>query len=257
MIRSKVSAQLGGIALDTLDGRIYLSEVRELAPKIKLSTSSVPMGGLRLTRREQQSRSVALRFIIWEKDKIERGRVLRKIAAWAEGGGWLGISGRDAQRLSVVCEKLPELSTKAWDGEMEMSFISYAPSWESMDAIHATAALQADVEKELILRPDGTAKETPLCLEITCQSGVLHSLRTRLGSQEIALSGLSLTAGQKLTISEEGGLTRILAGGQSALANRSATSADSIRLLQREGNRVQLLADAPAAVIAKAWAKWI
>ncbi len=251
--------RLNGIALDALDGRIYPTDIKEAAPKIKVETVAKPLGGTRAMRREITERSVSVRFVIWEKDKAARNALYHQILAWADAGGNLSVGYRDGQTLRVLCNRLPDISGKDWGDELELTFTAYDPYWQSIDATKASVTAEANIAAAVTIRPDGTAQDTLLAFEVLNNaSDTMTSATVTVGGKSIALSGFSLGAGKKLIADyDDNGYLYIKADGVSVLQKRGAASADELRIMQRETNTVSVTANKAARVTLKAFARWI
>lgn len=258
MRMTRYPIRLNGIALDALDKRIFATDIKEAAPKVKVTTDTNPLGGIRVVRREITERSVTVRYVIWEKDKTARNALHRLIVEWADAGGSLSVGYRDAQTLRVLCDKLPDISSKAWDDEMELTLTAYDPYWQSVDAMTAAANVPANIATGMIIHPDGSADTTPLLLDIlNTASAAMMSATVTVGGKSIALNGFSLAAGKHLIADyDENGYLRMKADGVSVLSTRSAESADELLLEQRKSNTVMVTVGQAARVTLNAFARW-
>ena len=258
MRMTRYPIRLNGIALDALDKRIFVTDIKEAAPKIKVTTDTSPLGGMRVVRREITERSVTVRYVIWERDKAARNALHRLIVEWADAGGVLSVGYRDAQTLRVLCDKLPDISSKTWDDEMELTLTAYDPYWQSVDAMTAAANVAANTATGIVIHPDGSADTTPLLLDILNNaSAAMTSATVAVGGKSIALGGFSLAAGKHLIADyDDYGYLRIRADGVSVLSARSAASADELLLEQRKSNTVTVTVNQAARVTLKAYARW-
>ena len=64
--------RLNGVGLNAIDARFHVADVEEEGPKIKVTTQSrAKYDGLRMMRRERETRRIIVHVVLWERDKME------------------------------------------------------------------------------------------------------------------------------------------------------------------------------------------
>lgn len=260
MNRVLYPVRLNGIGLDTLDPRIRVTNVEEEAPKIKITTNTkAKYDGLRVLRRERNSRAILVRFVLWERDKTQRTALLCRVMEWADPGGMLTLGSRSDMQIGVVCDRLPDFSGRDRTDEMEVGFTAYDPYWRGCDPVTVSLDTTAGTAATVTLRPSGTARETFLEFDIkNTGTAAMASANVSVNGMAFALSGLGLNAGQLLTVSyDSNGFLAMGIGGGSVMDKRSAASADDLVLRQRADNPVSVTTSQPARVTLRAWEQWL
>lgn len=244
---SRYRVWLNNQGLDDIDDTILITDIKEKEPKMRYQAQEKGgTDGMRLLRARRLSQSVAVRFAVREYDTARRRDVCSRIRAWARDG-YLTTSDRPDQRLWVVCEKLPTVtSALKWTDETEMTFTAYElPYWEDITPQKAaytgrngTAALMARGDAKSVLDAVITA------------GGAVNNLTIAVKGRSFAFAGLGLSKGGKLTISHDAsGLLSIRAGNASALAKRTAESADELVILPQKANTITFTADADCTAV--------
>ena len=183
--------------------------------------------------------------------------MIQRAAAWAMGGRYLSIGDRPGQRLRVVCDTLPSVtSALRWTQDLIMVFTAYAmPYWEADTPIRASFT---GTSGTAAIRQAGTA---PCFLEadIANTSGAtLTSLSLTADGQKMAFSGLALGAGKTLKICyDENWILRAEVDGASVLAQRTADSADDLILQPGKATTVTIAASDAVSVTLKARGLWL
>ena len=122
--------RLNGVGLNAIDTRFHVANVEEEAPKIKVTTQSrAKYDGLRMMRRERETRRIIVHVVLWERDKMKRLALYDKLVEWAENGGRLTLGYRNGQQIRVECTELPDISGRDWKEEVDVVFTAYDPYW--------------------------------------------------------------------------------------------------------------------------------
>jgi hypothetical protein len=238
-MRTKTSASLNGIDLSTLDGRIVLQGIDESEPNWNITmVSRAGKYGQRVTGTEKRYREITVRFAIAEhRDMASREAIIQRVRDWAAKGGWLTLTYRPMERLSVICVKMPAINgiTK-WAEAYAITFRSQgAPEWEAAVPDQASASGgSGNATLDVIPSAGG-----PLQVEAVNNSGsACSSISLSAAGQYMAFSGLGLADGetfrirydeqnmQHIEIVAEGGAVR------SVLAKRTPASWDDIMISQ-------------------------
>jgi len=221
---------LNGVQLDSIDNRILVQGVEEAAGKDQISTVSLFGGsGERITNQHRDSLDVTVRFSINIKktDMQARNDVFERVCAWAAGGGWLTLNYKAGRRLNVICAQLPAAGDMwNWTNVYAIVFRACGVPYWQQDAQNSIRANGSTITRQIGV---GGSATTVLDITFRCNSGTCSTFRVVAGSSMIELTGLSLSAGQTLTIDHTAeGLLRIMAGGVSALSKRTAASSDDL-----------------------------
>ena len=139
---------------------------------------------------------------------------------------------------------------------MEIEFAAYGEAfWQDITPVQVSVT-SAVSSASASITPSGN-QETFLEAEIAPSSGTLTSVTITVGTQTIALSGLSVTNTAPLKIYyDELHLLHIESGSTSLLSKRSAASADDIRLIPGQSNAVSLTFSRACTYTIKARGLW-
>lgn len=228
---------LNGLSLQDVDPSIRITDVQELAPSQLTATTAMAMGdGLRLLRRNRQSMSVAVCLIIREYSMSRRKAALAAVLAWARQGGWLSLGDRPGQRLNVIADALPSLtSALRWTEILTLRFTAYeAPFWEEAAP---TCILPG---RKVHLPGNGPAAPVDFCWE-TPGGNVSLCIQTPLS--RIHLDSLPTSPGQQLGMAHMGGVPIITLDGKDMLVYRTADSSDDLLLASGETSIVEATAN--------------
>lgn len=253
---TRYACAIDGHGLQDIDPTIYITDIQETAPKVKATTvNSALYDGLYLTRMQRQSLAVTVSFEVHEYDVARRKSVAEMACEWARNG-WLTINDRPGQRLWVVCDRLPVVtSALKWTDTLTIGFTAYAlPFWQ--EAYPATAIFSG-TSGSISIAPAGT-RDCYLEAEITATGGTVNTLTLAVNGRTFAFSGLGLTKGQTLSIAydDEHHLQSMRIGNASALSKRTAASADDLLLEPRKPNAVTITANTAVKATIKARGLW-
>lgn len=255
MIITRYGCAVDGVGLTELDPSIIVTDIQESAPALRAATAEGVDDGLRLLRLKRPALSVAVTFEVHEYDPARRKAVALKVCGWAREG-WLTLSDRPGQRLRVVCDRLPAVtSALRWTEPLTVGFVAYGlPYWQ--ESRPATAAFTGR-EGSVSLSPAGTA-DCFLEAAITAREPV-DALTLTAGGRTLTLRGLGMRPGDALTIGYEGEAHRqyLRVGERSALGCRSADSADDLLLCPRKPNPVGIAADGTVSAALRAHGLWL
>lgn len=238
---------IDGKELDAIDESIYITDIRETAPKMRTeSVLNAIYSGTRITRRTRQSLSVKISFAIRERDVFQRQRIMQQINAWAKEG-YLTLSTRPGQRLRVIPEALPATdSALRWWDTLTMDFAAYAlPYWQ--DQIPTSAVLSGTEGTKTVFVPGDAWEEEDVFVEADVTnkgSASMNALTLTAGDTYFRFASLNLPPGKTLNITyEDDGILRILTDGASALAKRLPESSDDLRLPIGKSGALSVSAD--------------
>lgn len=238
---TRYSAWMDGQGLQDIDGAIVITDIREVMPETRMVTAERAFSGTCFLRSVRASLSVAIRFMIRERDTVRRREVLRRVRRWAHDG-YLSISDRPGERLYVTCERPAALSSALkWTDELEMTFTAFdVPFWEAETPskthgsgmyIYLTLSVRGDVESQL----DAVIVAQSACADMTII----------VGGQAFYFFGLPLDANDTMTISHDvRGRLSIKKGDASLMTYRSGNSSDDI-MLSPGANAISFAATAP------------
>ena len=243
-MREELRCALDGSDFLSLDPRLYIEEISEQA-RTERRTAPRPGGGARLLGVRREELRVTLRFLVKERDRAERARIVSRVNAWARRG-WLTVSTRPWQRLYVVCAQPADGGALTWSESLRLVWT--ATDWPYWSASVPFAAAAAGVSDAVWLCPPGS-REYGVEAELTNDSGdVIDNLSFYFGNgDKLEFSGLGWADGAAFRLYyDERRLLRAEAGGQSVLHCLTADSQDEI-LLPPGRNSVIYYADGHCA----------
>ena len=242
----KLYCAIDDIGFGGVDPRLYLEDITE---EIRMRTDTASNGGrgLRLLGApEREGLAVTLRFMVKERDRAARARVISRVNAWAKEG-WLTVSTRPDQRLYAVCTRMADSETYRWSGDMQLTLTACGEAcWQDR---YPTVALMNGSAGETALRPLGT-RACPLEAAVMNLSGeTVNALSLTANGQRLAFEGLGLAAGETLEIAcDQYGLLTAAVNGAGRLDRRTADSADILTLTPGKSNAVGFTADGTCGV---------
>lgn len=248
---TRYACWLNGQGLSDLDESVCILDIAEAAPALRLQTAALAgREGQAVTARRRRQLTVTVTFEIRERDPHRRKAIADQARAWARDG-WLTVSDRPGQRLYVLCEALPSVSSALrWTAPLTAVFTAYAlPFWQAEHPARAEVSAQANTAASAALAPVGTA---PWCLmdcQVQNQGGkALTSLTLASGTGDVlTLSAPSLLApGATLSLTHDASGRLSIAGpGGSLLHTRTAASADDLTLVPGQTAHPSVTADQP------------
>lgn len=249
-------ASLDGQSLSAIAPDILLLDVIERPVREDKQTAARALHpGLRLAHRMRQSLSVDLVIMIRDRSVRRRAEVMRSVAEWAWGGGWLTVNTHPGERLRVAAEEQPVMgSSAAWTDKITITLTAYeCPYWEADEATEVT------ITDEGTLRFPGGAVDS--VVEVTATNTGADALTTitfGCGSTTITLEGLSVPAGESVAIAyTDDDIMTITAAGASALSSRTAESDDDLRAVPNEDNAISVSADQSVSATFYARGRWL
>ncbi|MBR6861171.1 MAG: hypothetical protein IKM73_07620 [Acidaminococcaceae bacterium] len=254
-MRDLLTCALGGVSFLGLDEKLYLEEIEE-APNIVVETGKRPYyGQILLNTPGVDTLTVTLTFMVKKCDRQERQDVIDKVSGWATEG-YLTVGHRPGKRLYVVCTQRPKTKAFSRTERMTIIFTAYAEScWEEVTP--TTLTLTGTSASTSTFKPNGT-RPCFLEAEITnAGSAALTSLTLTANGKSIALSGISVAVGSKVTIAyDERHLLSIKSGSTSLLAYRTAASQDDLLLNPGVNNSVSIVTNVTCSTVLKARGMW-
>lgn len=254
-MRDLLTCALGGVSFLGLDEKLYLEEIEE-APNIVVETGKRPYyGQILLNTPGVDTLTVTLTFMVKKCDRQERQDVIDKVSGWATEG-YLTVGHRPGKRLYVVCTQRPKTKTFSRTERMTIIFTAYSEScWEEVTP--TTLTLTGTSASTSTFKPNGT-RPCFLEAEITnAGSAALTSLTLTANGKSIALSGISVAVGSKVTIAyDERHLLSIKSGSTSLLAYRTAASQDDLLLNPGVNNSVSIVTNVTCSTVLKARGMW-
>lgn len=240
-MNERFSCALNGVSAESIDPAIRVTDLTELPPRRRVVTAPTIRHGLRLLQRVRESLTVRVSFLIAEYDPARRRELLQKLHGWAEAGGVLTTSDRPGLQLTVQCDTLPTMSALCWSDEMYLEFTAYGvPFWEYADLTQATT------DSIATLNLPGNADECPVDVRITnAGTDALTTLTIACGETKMSFGDMHLAPGGVLALTNEDGLLRATAAGESALLNRTADSSDLLLAVAGQATPLRVTADQP------------
>ena len=227
---TRYSVWLNKNGLSDIDPSIIVLDIAYNAPRMQTITAArAKMPGVMVTKRQMQYASVTVTFEIHETSVRRRQMVLQKIQQWAKNGGWLTTNDRPGQRLCVICDSMPTVtSALKWTEKMRLTFTAYErPYWEDE---YAQRASVSGTSGNASIYIGGVADEAPVSVNVTNTSGApINRLTLTVGETMFAFENLALQAGEVLEIGyDEHANLYMRAGGESRMDRRTGESSDDL-----------------------------
>lgn len=249
-------AALDGQALSAIAPEILLLDVIERPVQEDKQTAARALRpGLRLAHRMRQSLSVELVIMIRERNVRRRAAVMRSVAEWAWGGGWLTVNTHPGERLRVAAEEQPVTgSAAAWTDKITITLTAYErPYWEADEATETTIT-----DAGMLRFPGGAVDSVVEVTATNTGADALTTITFGCGSTTITLEGLSVPAEESVAIAyTDDDIMTITAAGASALSSRTAESDDDLRAVPNEDNAVSVSADQSVSATFRARGRWL
>lgn len=251
---TRYEAWLDKKALSVIDPSIYIRDIAYNAPRYMLTSEDVPgRNGQRVTGQHARSTSVQITIEIHDQDTARRQEVCGRVQAWAMKGGVLTTRDRRGQRLRVICEEPPAISSALkWTQALRMTFAAYEqPFWEDE---HPRSVSFSGANASGTLYAPGFGVQTRVEASVKNQSGgTINALTLKAGGTTFDFVGLGLGANETLEISyDESGLLTIRAGDVSKMSCRTASSDDDLMLETGKRETVSVQADGAVSVTFRA-----
>lgn len=252
---TRYQAWLDGQGLHDIDPTIIITDIQELVPEDNIATAGIGVrSGLRVLRKQRDSLSVSIRFMIREYSTARRKAIYDEIVTWAHDG-ILTINDRPDQRLHVVCEILPTVpSALQWTNNLTITFTAFTlPFWEAVYPTTATVTGSSGTATLYIMGNE------PCNLEADVQNtsgGTINTLTISANGTAFSFAGLGLDSGQTLSILYEDGILAARIGTRGVLTTRTETSSDDIILKPCTSNAVTVQAGGSVKAIIRARGLW-
>lgn len=219
---SRYNVFLNNIALSDIHDDLYVADIQYQGGEISNTLAALAnRPGALVTRRYTEKTSVTVYFDLYVYNPADRQEAMKDIIAWAKGGGVLETSDRPLQRLRVICEAYPTItSALKYTERLSVTFAAYTlPYWE--EKIPTTLTV-ADNNAHTLHVP-GNVDEAAALVDVTLtMTGSASTLKVQAGDNEITLSGLSLSANDVVRFYHDENLfLHIVKGTASLLDKRS------------------------------------
>ena len=256
---NRFDVYLDGIALSSISPKIYITNINESEPRVRMTTDdNAKYIGSRLRTRRVTEREVEIIYMVRERDVSRRAQILDDISSWVRDGR-LAVNYRENMFLPVYFASIPTpASSLDWTDELSLTFAAYSPYWRSLYPIRTSADLTANTKTDMNFYPTGNC-ETFLEFSVESTSvSMLNTLTVETGGRKFEFEGLGLTNGQTLSVSYgDNEILQITANGASALSKRTADSDDDLLLQPKTQNTVSVTSDAAASIHLQARGRYI
>ena len=256
---NRFDVYLDGIALSSISPKIYITNVNESEPRVRMTTDdNAKYIGSRLRTRRVTDREIEIVYMVRERDVARRAQIMDDISAWVRDGR-LMVNYRENMFLPVYFASIPTpASSLDWTDELSLLFTAYSPYWRSLYPIRISSDLTANMKTDVNFYPTGNS-ETFLEFSIeNTSTSTLNSLTVETGVRKFKFKGLGLANGETLNVSYgDNEILQIVANGASALSKRTADSDDDLILQPRTQNTVSVTSDAAATIHLQARGRYI
>lgn len=238
-LRAPVTCTLDGSALTDVADTVHILDVHEEAPCMREEAYPCLGGGTRTILHQRERLSVRIGFCIHDPDRASRQKTLGAIAAWAERGGMLRLSSRPGQWLCIDRAALSALSSEEWTEPLSVTLTaSAAPWWED------TQPVSVAITAAGTLAVPGDTDFAPVDVGVVNQGeGTLTRLTLACGHTFLTFEGLSLPAGEALTLAATQGMLTALIAQTSVLDKRTSLSDDLLMAACGGDCAVSVIAD--------------
>ena len=230
-MRSRYLAALDGVELSAIAPEIIVTDITHNAPVREVRAYDIAgRNGKLYTRTVTSSAGVTVSFEIHTPDVRRRAAIMEDVQRWAMPGGVMTTSDRPDRVLRVVCESLPTIgSAQKWTGISSIGFVAYAvPFWE--DETPRRVSITGNGRKSLFV-PGFAAPASVEAMVKNTGSGAISSVTLTAGETSMTFNGISLEAGQTMTLAHDArGLLTAHIGEESVLNKRTAASSDELEL---------------------------
>lgn len=236
---NRFTCALDGAPIEGVHAGLRVTDMTELAPRMRTVTQPSAGHGLRLLRRVRESLTVRVNFIIPEYDPARRRDALTQVSRWAAKGGWLTTSERPGQRLRIDYCTVPVMSALGWSDEVDLEMTAIAvPFWET------EAEAEVAVTGSGVLSLPGSAEGCPVHVTVmNAGTAPLTTVTLSCGDTQMTFEGLELSPGGLMEISENAGVLTAWAEGASVLPCRTAGSHDLLLAAGGRDNPVSAAGD--------------
>ena len=255
---SRYRISLGGVQLDSLDDNLRILDIGYPSANYITNQNTVANAdGYELTDERLEKTTVTVTFELHIYDVALRNEVCQKVRAWAKNGGTLITNDRKGQRLQdVKCELLPSIeSAKNWTDPITMTFATtYNPHWQSVEE---KSIILTGKNPKGTLKMDGSVINTLVSVDVVANENVTN-FKIIVGTTNIELKGISLSAGQNLVIDYvKSRYLRIRVEGASVLGQLQPNSSD--RLMAKSGinSAVNISANGKVTATVRARGCWV
>lgn len=230
---SRYSVWLNDVSLQSVDPDIQITDITYAETAFQVSASQLAnRPGLYAGKSYIAENKITVSFEIHKYNTAQRQAALDSVRAWASPGGWLKVGDRPDQRIYVRLTKPPVItSVQDWTSGLTVEFTAYDyPFWQ--DQYPSVVTLEKDGEDTFFLP---CAFDS--CVEAKITAGAsLTSIEIHVGDTVLALSGLTLSSGDVVTVSytDDHHVLEIKSGNTSLLDKRTSASSDD--LIAKPGN---------------------
>lgn len=249
---------LNNSRITDIDPSLWVSDIEESTPDE--SSQVYDMGyanSTRFLRTRRTKLTVKATIIIRDRNQIDRTEIYTRVQTWAKNGGYLMTSDRDRKRLYCEYVAIPSLgSILRWTNSFTITFTAYAnPFWEDYPTVKTFAT---DDSATGTMRVHGNAEDAFVDAYVTAVGGEVNTLTISVGTTGMAFTGLSLAVGSTLAIVRgANGLLSIAVGATSKMINRTAASADFLKIQQGVSAAVSFSANVTCDVVLKSRGRWL
>lgn len=251
---TRYAAWLNKKSLDAVDPSIFILDIAYSTPRLILNTADKPgRNGQRIVSRHARNTSVVITFEIHEQDVARRQDVCRRVQQWAFAGGMLTTNDRKGQRLRVICESPPEItSALKWTQPLKMTFTAYEqPFWE--DEYPRSASVSGTNATKSLYVP-GIGAQTRVEASVkNLSGGTIDALTLKAGGTTFDFAGLGLGAGETLEVGyDENDLLTIRVDDVSKMSCRTAESDDDLMIATGKTENVSVYSGGDVSATFKA-----
>lgn len=254
-MRSRYSATLNNISLESIDADILILDIQYATPQFNDNTFSVAKrNGARFVDRIFETGEARIIFEIHSYSTQKRQAICNDIVRWAKNGGKLETSDRPGQFLQCVCTGFPTIeSAKNWTDPLTVTFTAYAyPFWQEKES--SVLALTGTSGSGTLF-VQGNVDNALVSVDVKANAS-LSSVSLTVNGRTMTLSGLSVSTNSTVKIEYDDNAIQSIKVGTTSLLDKR-TGVDDLLAKCGENNSISISASASVTATFKAKGMWI
>ena len=239
---SRYEVSLNNLQMSEIDSSLLVLDVNYADPSYSIDSTKVGgRDGAVILNETKESANVTISFELHIYSIAERQRVCQLVNAWAKDGGVLRINDRPAQRLHCKCSRLASVaSAKNWTDPLTIVFSGFQPPYWEDDT--ATEIELSGTNESALGAVPGNGKEAYVSCIVIPEDTLTH-LTLKAGASIFELTGLSIPAGETVSVDYQEGVLRIRHGNSSILGSRTGSSSDDLKVPCGQESTFAVIAD--------------
>lgn len=239
---SRYQVSLNGSDMSSINPNLLVLDVNYGDPSYTIESTTVGgRDGAVVLNESKEAASVTVTFELHIYSVAERQRVCQLVNTWAKNGGILRINDRNGQRLNCKCSRLASVaSAKNWTDPLTVAFSGFQPPYWEDDT--ATEIELSGTNESALGAVPGNGKDAYVSCTAIPEATLTH-LTLKAGASIFELTGLSVPAGETVSVDYQEGVLRIRHGNSSILGSRTGGSSDDLKVPCGQESTFAVIAD--------------